>query len=63
MNKNLKQEKLQDITKKEELLITFLRKTRNGDYAPIETSSLSQSRITEERIVLANCDVYYYSIT
>ena len=63
MNKNFEEKKLQEITKKEEILITFIRKTQNGDYAPIETSSLPQSRAVEERLDIGNYAEYFYSIT
>lgn len=44
-------------------LITFLRKTKEGKYASIETSSLPYSRIETESISSGiNEDLYFYSL-
>ena len=48
----------------EEVLLSFLERTKEGTYAPIEESTLPYSRITEESqtVELAE-EYYYYSIT
>lgn len=49
---------------KEEVLLTFLKKTREGMYAPIEESSLPYSRIIEERDTIESFEEeFYYSIS
>lgn len=45
-------------------LLTFLRRTKAGKYAPIEESSLPYSRIKEESETLGFYEEeYYYSIS
>jgi len=47
-----------------ETLLAFLRRTKEGKYAPIEESALPYSRITEEtETVESPEEEYYYSIT
>jgi len=46
-----------------ETLLTFLKRTKEGKYAPIEESSLPYSRLNEETEILEFVeDEYYYSI-
>lgn len=47
----------------DDVLITFLKRVKDGEYAPIETSSLSYTRMKEKRIVYEEEDNYYYSIS
>ena len=48
----------------EKALLTFLRKTKEGKYAPIDKSSLPYSRITEEtESIESSEEEYYYSIS
>jgi len=48
----------------EKALLTFLRRTREGKYAPIEKNSLPYARITEEsEIIESSEEEYYYSIS
>ena len=54
--------KRKDLKQKEEkALLTFLKKTQRGKYAKIKESSLSHSRINEQREESYE-DIYYYSI-
>ena len=44
------------------VLLTFLERTKNGEYAPIEKSSLQYIRIKEETELTSPFeDEYYYS--
>jgi hypothetical protein len=46
------------------IILSFILKTKNGDYAEIEESSLPYSRITQEReSIEITDDEYYYSIS
>ena len=46
------------------ILLSFISKTRSGEYAIIEESSLPYSRITQERESIEIFDdEYYYSIS
>jgi len=47
---------------KEKALLTFLKQTRKGKYAKIDESSLSYSRLKEQREESYYEDEYYYSI-
>ena len=48
----------------EKALLTFLRRTKEGKYAPIDKSSLHYSRITEEsESIESSEEEYYYSIS
>ncbi len=52
------------VDKSEDVLIKFLKRTKNGDYAPIEKSSLRFSRIKEEtEDIQVSEEEYYYSLT
>ena len=45
-------------------LINFLKKTRNGNYAQIEVTSLDYTRLDEQPDYMdTNEEEYYYSIT
>lgn len=55
-NKNFKDQNL-------EVLLTFLKQTKEGKYAVIEKTSLSFARIPEEtEVIEASEEEYYYSI-
>ncbi len=48
----------------EKALLTFLRRTKEGKYAPIDKSSLPHLRITEEsESIESSEEEYYYSIS
>ena len=48
----------------EKLLLSFLRRTREGKYAPIDQSSLPYSRIIEEsETVESSEEEFYYSVS
>jgi hypothetical protein len=48
----------------EKLLLSFLRRTREGKYAPIDQSSLPYSRIIEEsETVESPEEEFYYSVS
>ncbi|MFA5858850.1 MAG: hypothetical protein WC955_07270 [Elusimicrobiota bacterium] len=45
------------------VLLTFLQKTKNGRYAPIEKTSIPYARINEKTEVIESCEeTYYYSV-
>jgi hypothetical protein len=46
--------------KEKDVLISFLKATKNGKYAEIEKTSLKYSRVKEETVMLE--EEYYYSI-
>ncbi|MFC1953928.1 hypothetical protein ACFLU7_00010 [Chloroflexota bacterium] len=48
----------------EEVLLSFLERTKEGKYAPIDENALTFTRITEEseRIDYPEEEYYYYSI-
>jgi hypothetical protein len=48
---------------KDEVLITFLKRTKNGEFASIEESSLPYARMKAKRIVYEEEDQYYYGIS
>lgn len=48
----------------EQLLLSFLRQTREGKYAPIDESSLPYSRLKEEtETVEALDEEFYYGVS
>lgn len=48
--------------KKEKALITFLKRTKEGEYAKIEKSSLVYPRVEEQREPYFSDKEYYYGI-
>jgi hypothetical protein len=54
---------VQNKTKEEEKLITFLARTKDGKYAPIEKSSLQHTRMKEETDTTETDEEYYYSVS
>ncbi len=68
---NFNSEEIMDTNKKEkqveldqEVLITFLKRTKEGKYAKIEESSLEYVRMQEEDETIEEQDEeYYYSIS
>jgi hypothetical protein len=49
---------------KEQLLLSFLRQTREGKYAPIDDSSLPYSRLEEETETVESLEEeFYYSVS
>lgn len=48
--------------KKEKVLLTFLKQTREGKYVKIDQSLLSYPRIKEQREEPYYEDEYYYSV-
>lgn len=46
---------------KEVDMFTFLKRVKEGEYAPIETSSLSYTRVKEETEFYE--ELYYYGIS
>ncbi len=58
------EERRQKIKKEREALIAFLKRTREGVYAPIEESSLPYTRIKEEtESIEVYEEEYYYSVS
>jgi len=57
------EEKKKELRQKEEkALLTFLIQTREGKYAKVDESSLSNSRLKEQREEPYYADEYYYSV-
>jgi hypothetical protein len=57
-------EKPKERKDEEKALLTFLIRTKEGKYAPIDESSLPYSRITEEsENIEFSEEEYYYSIS
>ena len=53
-----------DIKDDEQILLSFLRRTKEGKYAPIDESSLPYSRIIEEsETVESSEEEFYYSVS
>jgi hypothetical protein len=49
---------------KEQLLLSFLRQTREGKYAPIDDSSLLYSRLKEETETIESLgEEFYYGVS
>ena len=46
-----------------ELLLTFIEKTKNGEYAIIENIPLDDSRLAEQPQTLYSEELYFYSLT
>jgi len=46
----------------EEALITFLKRTKEGEYAKIDERQLAYPRVKEQREPYYNDEEYYYSI-
>ncbi len=53
----------QTAKKEKEALLTFLRKTREGQYAKIDKNALSLSRVKEQREADYSEEEYFYSIS
>lgn len=53
-----------EIKDEEQILLSFLRKTKEGKYAPIDKSSLPYSRIIEESETIESSEEeFYYSVS
>ena len=46
----------------EEALITFLKRTKNGEYAKIDERQLAYPRVKEQREPYYNEEEYYYGL-
>jgi hypothetical protein len=58
------EERREKIKKERETLIAFLKRTREGEYAPIEESSLPYTRIKEEtESIEVYEEEYYYGVS
>jgi hypothetical protein len=55
-------EKPEERKNEEEALITFLKRTKDGEYAKIDKASLAYSRVKEQREPYYNDEEYYYSL-
>ncbi len=47
---------------KEKSLTTFLKRTKDGEYAKIDKSSLAYTRVKEQREPYYNEEEYYHSL-
>lgn len=51
-------------TGKEQTLLVFLQRTKQGKYAPVDVKSISSSRSTQEYGTIVDFDQqYYYSLS
>ena len=51
-------------TGKEQALLVFLQRTKQGKYAPVDVKSISSSRSTQEYGTIVDFDQqYYYSLS
>lgn len=57
---NLK--KSEEREKEEKALITFLKRTKEGEYAKIDERQLAYPRVKEQREPYYNDEEYYYGI-
>ena len=58
------EERRKEIKEEAEMVIRFLKRTREGEYAPIEESSLPYARLKEEaESVEVYEEEYYYGIS
>ena len=57
-----KAERLKEKKQEQEVLVTFLKQTRDGKYAKIEESSLPYARLEQHQDDACMEDVYYYSL-
>jgi len=55
--------KSQEAKGKEKALLTFLTRTREGEYAPIDEGSLPYSRINEDSETIINSEEFYYGVS
>lgn len=55
--------KSEEREKEEKALITFLKRTKEGEYAKIDKSSLACARVKEQREPSYNDDEFYYSLS
>jgi len=60
--KNMELKKKEIRQKEEKVLLTFLKQTREGKYAKVDESSLSYTRLKEQREEPYYEDEYYYSV-
>jgi len=59
-----KSEKSKKIKSEEKALLTFLKKTKEGKYAPVDMETVASSRTTQEYSMIINPEEeYYYSIS
>jgi len=59
-----KLEKSKKIESEEEALLTFLKKTKEGEYAPVDMEAIASSRTTQEySMIILHEEEYYYSIS
>ncbi|GBE17618.1 MAG TPA: hypothetical protein ENH13_03620 [Euryarchaeota archaeon] len=55
--------KIEPTSNKENMVLTFLKQTKRGKYAIIETSSIEFSRVMEQtEIIERHEEEYYYGI-
>jgi len=55
--------KSQESEGKEKALLTFLARTREGEYAPIDKGSLPYARIKEDSETIINSEEFYYGVS
>jgi hypothetical protein len=58
----MKFERSENGEQEEKALITFLKRTKEGNYAKIAKSSLTYPRVKEQRELSYNEEEYYYSL-
>lgn len=62
MNYDINKRMREKREKEEKALITFLKRTKEGEYAKIDESSLSYPRVKEQREPSYDDEGFYYSI-
>jgi hypothetical protein len=59
-----KPEKSKKIKSEEKVLLTFLKKTKEGKYAPVDMEAIASSRATQEySMIIHPEEEYYYSVS
>ncbi len=63
MDKNKKKKTTNDIKKENVILLKFLKKTKKGEYGPIESSSKPHVRLEEAVEIYGDEENYYFGLS
>lgn len=63
MNKSKKKKTTNDIKKENVILLKFLKKTKEGEYGPVESSSRPYIRLEETIEVYGDEENYYFGLS
>lgn len=59
-----KDKNIKKVKREEKALLTFLQKTKEGSYAPVDTKYIVFSRTTQEYSMIVHSEQeYYYSLS